>query len=96
MPGFPSDAQLFTTLPGYLASFMASRGIKDMDEGLRAFLDQAEKFHASRGRNTKSYVESKTRLKGRQFGTLNNLRHKLSVREEQATDKVNVSDGEQF
>ncbi|CAG4884677.1 conserved protein of unknown function [Georgfuchsia toluolica] len=93
--GMPTDAQLFTVPLGYVAAFMAARGITNWDEGLGAYLQEAQQFHKSNGRNTRIYVEGKTLLKGRLFGTLDNRRQDPKVIEDQEAAYRLAKDGEE-
>lgn len=74
--GLPSDQQLFTVPLGYVASFMAREGITDWDEGLGAYLAEASAYHQNSTSGSMAlYVQRKTRLKGREFSTINNRIH---------------------
>ncbi len=68
----PRDENMLVNGLGGLTSFMASRGIEDMGEGVGEFLHHAELFHKVIGRGLDSYISRKVKAKARKYNTLHN------------------------
>jgi hypothetical protein len=71
----PEDERLFVHGLGGLTSFMASRGIEDMDEGIGEYFHQAKEYHAVRSgkhNGIERYVGKKVKGKNRRFNTVQN------------------------
>jgi hypothetical protein len=66
----PSDEHLFVHGLGGLTSYMAVRGITDIEEGVAAFLVDATKFHGQHGKPLAIYAQEKVLQKGRRFNTM--------------------------
>jgi hypothetical protein len=67
----PSDDQLFRNGISGLSSFMAREGITRLDEGMGAFLEALDHYHANAMReypeSLQSYVSRKTKAKARRY-----------------------------
>ena len=85
----PADDRLFVHGLGGLTSFMASRGIEDIGEGIGEFFHQAGEFHAkssglSHG-GMERYIGQKVKAKSRKYNKIDNRQnmigaaHKLKV-----------------
>ena len=61
---------------GGLTSFMASRGIIELDEGIGEFWAAAKRFHGHHGRregkDVTHYIQDKVIAKARKYNTLDN------------------------
>jgi hypothetical protein len=72
----PQDERLFVHGLGGLTSFMASRGIEELSEGIGEFFHQAKEYHAVRSgmkyRGLENYVGKKVQGKNRRFNTVQN------------------------
>ncbi len=71
----PQDERLFVHGLGGLTSFMASRGIEDMDEGIGEYFHQAKEYHSVRSgkhNGIERYVGKKVKGKNRRFNTVQN------------------------
>jgi len=78
----PADDRLFVHGLGSLTSFMASRGIEDIGEGIGEYYVQAREFHASRGVPLSSYVDGKVKTKGRKYNTIKNQKNMATAARE--------------
>ncbi len=67
----PSDDYLFRNGLGGLTSFMAARHITDVHEGIRAYLQEAERYHNAlhHGKTFQRYVREKLHRKGQRYNT---------------------------
>ena len=74
----PEDKRLFVHGLGGITSFMASRGIEDMGEGFRQYMQQAKAYHVTRSGfkpkpdGIERYVERKVKAKNRRYNTVLN------------------------
>lgn len=72
----PEDERLFVHGLGGITSFMASRGIDDIGEGLGEYLHQAKQYHAIRSGfkldGIEQYIERKVKAKNRRYNTVRN------------------------
>jgi hypothetical protein len=73
----PADERLFVHGLGGLTSFMASRGIEDIGEGIGEFFVQAREFHERRGVPLPRYVDGKVKTKVRKYNTINNQKNMI-------------------
>jgi len=75
----PLDERMFVHGLGGLTSFMASRGIEDIGEGIGEYFHQAKEFHIIRSgmkyRGLELYVGRKVLAKNRRFNTVNNRKN---------------------
>jgi len=73
----PEDERLFVHGLGGITSFMASRGIEDIGEGIGEYLHQAKEYHIRRSGfkhdGMERYVGRKVKSKNRRFNTVNNV-----------------------
>ncbi len=73
----PEDERLFVHGLGGITSFMASRGIEDLGEGVGEYLQQAKKYHVRRSGfkhdGMERYVGRKVKAKNRRYNTVNNV-----------------------
>ena len=78
----PEDERLFVHGLGGITSFMASRGIEDLGEGIGEYLHQAKAYHVKRSGfkhdGMERYVGRKVKAKNRRFNTVNNVQPLLS------------------
>lgn len=88
----PRDDWMFLNGLGGVTSFMASRGISDIGEGLGEFLLHANDYHFIRTRELGAmdrYVKRKVALKGRRFNTINNrMKYPGSIHEQQEQAEI--------
>jgi len=71
----PRDEWMLVNGLGGLTSFMASRGIEDIGEGIGEFFHHAEKFHAEhKGQKLEKYIERKVKAKARKYNTRDNTK----------------------
>lgn len=72
----PEDERLFVHGLGGITSFMASRGIEDLGEGVGEYLQQAKKYHVTRSGfkhdGMECYVGRKVKAKNRRYNTVRN------------------------
>lgn len=72
----PEDERLFVHGLGGITSFMASRGIEDLGEGVGEYLQQAKRYHVTRSGfkhdGMERYVGRKVKTKNRRFNTVLN------------------------
>lgn len=72
----PEDERLFVHGLGGITSFMASRGIEDLGEGIGEYLQQAKQFHVTRSGfkhdGMERYVGRKVKAKNRRYNTVQN------------------------
>jgi len=72
----PEDERLFVHGLGGLTSFMASRGIEDLSEGVGEYLQQAKKYHVKRSGfkhdGMERYIGKKVKAKNRRYNTVKN------------------------
>ena len=72
----PEDKRLFVHGLGGITSFMASRGIEDLGEGVGEYLQQAKEFHVIRSGfkhdGMERYVGRKVKAKNRRYNTVQN------------------------
>jgi len=83
----PADERLFVHGLGGLTSFMASRGIEDIGEGIGEYYRQAKVFHIMRSgmkhTGLELYIGRKVRSKNRRYNTVKNAqRHPTELNEE--------------
>ena len=75
----PADERLFVHGLGGLTSFMASRGIEDIGEGIGEFYRQAKVFHIIRSGmkhdGMERYVGRKVKAKSRKYNTIDNRKN---------------------
>ena len=73
----PEDERLFVHGLGGITSFMASRGIEDLGEGIGEYLHQAKAYHVTRSGfkhdGMERYVGRKVKAKNRRYNTVNNV-----------------------
>jgi len=73
----PEDERLFVHGLGGITSFMASRGIEDISEGIGEYLHQAKAYHVVRSGmkhdGMERYVGRKVKAKNRRYNTVNNV-----------------------
>ena len=73
----PEDERLFVHGLGGITSFMASRGIEDIGEGIGEYLHQAKAYHVTRSGfkhdGMERYVGRKVKAKNRRYNTVNNV-----------------------
>lgn len=73
----PEDERLFVHGLGGITSFMASRGIEDIGEGIGEYLHQAKEYHIRRSGfkhdGIERYVGRKVKAKNRRYNTVNNV-----------------------
>jgi len=73
----PEDERLFVHGLGGITSFMASRGIEDIGEGIGEYLHQAKAYHVTRAGfkpdGMERYVGRKVKAKNRRYNTVNNV-----------------------
>jgi len=73
----PEDERLFVHGLGGITSFMASRGIEDLGEGVGEYLHQAKQYHVRRSGfkhdGMERYVGRKVKAKNRRYNTVNNV-----------------------
>ncbi|MBI1888010.1 MAG: hypothetical protein HYS19_06510 [Nitrosomonadales bacterium] len=73
----PEDERLFVHGLGGITSFMASRGIEDLGEGVGEYLHQAKEYHVRRSDfkhdGMERYVGRKVKAKNRRYNTVNNV-----------------------
>lgn len=69
----PSDRSMFVNGMGGITSFMASRGITDIDEGIRQYAIELHAYHLEESRRTgktlPTYAREKVQIKARKFNT---------------------------
>jgi hypothetical protein len=91
----PADERLFVHGMGGLTSFMAARGIEDMEEGIGEFFHQATAFHNERSGLNKMgleiYLDRKVRVKNRRYNTQNNRLNLPSDKQEAAERPMPIS-----
>jgi len=72
----PEDERLFVHGLGGITSFMASRGIEDLGEGVGEYLHQAKAYHVTRSGfkhdGMERYVGRKVKAKNRRYNTVQN------------------------
>ncbi|HEY0666269.1 MAG TPA: hypothetical protein VGD24_09405, partial [Gallionella sp.] len=72
----PEDERLFVHGLGGITSFMASRGIEDIGEGIGEYLHQAKEYHVKRSGfkhdGMERYVGRKVKIKNRRYNTVQN------------------------
>ena len=72
----PEDERLFVHGLGGITSFMASRGIEDIGEGIGEYLHQAKAYHVTRSGfkhdGMERYVGRKVKAKNRRYNTVQN------------------------
>ena len=72
----PEDERLFVHGLGGITSFMASRGIEDLGEGVGEYLHQAKAYHVTRSGfkhdGMERYVGRKVKAKNRRYNTVKN------------------------
>ena len=72
----PMDERLFVHGLGGMTSFMASRGIEDIGEGIGEFVQQAKQFHTQRSGfkhdAMEKYISRKVKAKNRKYNTVKN------------------------
>ncbi|MHB8425410.1 MAG: replication initiation factor [Gammaproteobacteria bacterium] len=92
----PSDEYLFLSGLGGLTSFMVTRHITDVHEGMRAYVEAAERYHNALhpGKTFVRYVREKLLIKGRRFNTLLNVRDDPEQRAREAEAYRIAKDGE--
>lgn len=69
----PSDRYLFVNGLGAITSFMARTGLRNVDEAIQAFTQEAHAYHRRQGRQTKpltTYAREKAEAKARRFNTM--------------------------
>jgi len=75
----PEDERLFVHGLGGLTSFMASRGIDDLGEGIGEYVHHAKEYHTVRSGykhdGMAKYVEQKVKAKNRKFNTVDNQKN---------------------
>lgn len=73
----PEDERLFVHGLGGITSFMASRGIEDLGEGIGEYLHQAKAYHVTRSGfkhdGMERYVGRKVKAKNRRYNPVNNV-----------------------
>lgn len=80
----PSDERLFIHGLGFLSSFMASRGLTDIDEGFAEYKKQAHEYHIHKTHRTNrtltlaAYVQEKVKSKSRKYNRLRDKKHRLA------------------
>mgnify|MGYP006290805619 FL=1 len=79
----PGDDYLGSQGLGQISSFMASRGITDIGEGLGEYLAFLDRHHAAQGKGQSFETRLAERVadKGRRFNTLDNQDPKEKARE---------------
>ena len=74
----PEDERLFVHGLGGITSFMASRGIEDIGEGIGEYLQQAKEYHVVRSGfkhdGMERYVGKKVKAKNRRYNTVLNAK----------------------
>ena len=74
----PEDERLFVHGLGAITSFMASRGIEDIGEGIGEYVHQAKAYHVTRSGfkpdGMERYVGRKVKAKNRRYNTVLNAR----------------------
>lgn len=77
----PSDERLFMHGLGAITSFMASRGLTDINEGFIEYKKQAHEYHRLKSLHTNktlpTYVREKVRLKSRKYNRLRDEQYRL-------------------
>ena len=77
MVGIVTGERLFVHGLGGITSFMASRGIEDIGEGIGEYLHQAKVYHVTRSGfkhdGIERYVGRKVKAKNRRYNTVNNV-----------------------
>jgi hypothetical protein len=73
----PPDEFLYENGLGGLTSFMASKGIMNIDEGIGAYLAHAKAYHDGLAKDSprgfRKYIDKKVTQKGRRYNTLLNV-----------------------
>jgi len=97
----PEDERLFVHGLGGITSFMASRDIEDLGEGVGEYLHQAKQYHVKRAGHKhdgmERYVSRKVKAKNRRYNTVNNtqpLPTELTRAEAAAVAYQQAKDGE--
>ena len=68
----PPDERLFRGGLGFMTTFMAKKGILDLDEGVGEFLHEASQYFSNQGATLDGYVDGKVREKGAKLATIDN------------------------
>lgn len=95
----PHDEWMLVNGLGGLTSFMASRGIEDMGEGIGEFFHRAEMYHHTKGLELDSYIKGKVKTKARKYNTIDNRKNtvKAACRLQEAIEESrHVKDGESW
>ena len=94
----PEDERLFVHGLGGLTSFMASRGIEDIGEGIGEYLHQAKEYHVKRSGfkhdGMERYVGRKVKGKNRRYNTVKNSAPKPEDTSKAASAYQRAKDGE--
>ncbi len=98
----PSDDYLFTTGFGVITSYMAREGIDSLSDAVSAYINDAKRYHDSKGRQLNRYfhhyIIDKKALKSRKYNTLRNQTEEQkaeekSLNKKKAKDYKAASDG---
>jgi len=92
----PHDEVLFQQGLGALSSFMASHQVADIPEGIRQFMEAAQRHYdrSPNGKTFRLYVLEKLLVKGRRFNTRLNVRDDPEQRAREAEAYRRAKDGE--
>lgn len=94
----PEDERLFVHGLGGITSFMASRGIEDIGEGVGEYLHQAKAYHVTRSGfkhdGMERYVGRKVKAKNRRYNTVLNAQPLPHESIEAAKTYQQVKDGD--